>query len=437
MMDRTDRKQARRWATRHGVPGILILLLVIGLAGCYEPTPTPTATPVPPTLTPSPPPPPAPVTAPAGPDITVQVGQKIAIRASATGADGYRWELQGDAEISTTGPGDTTLYTAPWDVPDGGTIALLLVTAYNEYGESPQSSLVINIAPNPIPSPLPTITITSPLTEAVCPLNEECRFDVTGISSGVASNLDLQVIVFVRDGDWWFPHKWVTFETGDTWRRKTQIGSRPCWPAGYPFEIVAMVLTQTVAAEFPADSHSLPENYVAQSNRVTLMTTYKPLPIDLSHASFSQDVGSGITLSTTEQISLAIDYDLGTGDWVQVAVPVKNPDMSCMKELGFSMGFSLKGTGMANSFEVKLEDTDSSNYGWLSRPRGSVTTDWETIKLSLDHFEFWWDGDGQDMDMNWQEVMNILFAVSVKPGDEGGAGHVEISNMVLAPPAAP
>lgn len=71
-------------------------------------------------------------------------GNKIAVSAGATGADGYRWELQGDGEISAT-EGDTILYTAPEQAVEGGTMALLTVAAYNDYGASPQTSLVINV----------------------------------------------------------------------------------------------------------------------------------------------------------------------------------------------------------------------------------------------------------------------------------------------------
>jgi len=131
---------------------VLVLLLAISLANCkstptptLEPTPTqpPTATPEPPTPTPLPPPE-APVTDPAGPEITVPAGKKIAIYASAAGADKYRWGLHGDGEISAT-EGNTILYTAPEQAVEGGAMALLTVTAYNDQGESPQTSLVINV----------------------------------------------------------------------------------------------------------------------------------------------------------------------------------------------------------------------------------------------------------------------------------------------------
>jgi len=151
----------KRLTTLRLIPGILVLviLLAISLAGCQPaPTPSPTATPeeptpiristATPTSTPTPtqtplPPPEAPVTDPAG-SITVPAGKKIAVRASATGADGYKWGLQGDGEISAT-EGDTILYTAPEQAVEGGTMALLTVTAYNDQGESPQTSLTIEV----------------------------------------------------------------------------------------------------------------------------------------------------------------------------------------------------------------------------------------------------------------------------------------------------
>jgi len=394
----------------------------------------PTATPtLEPTATPEPPPPPpeAPVTDLAD-GTEVSAGRMIAVSASATGADGYRWELQGDGEISAT-EGDAILYTAPEQVEAGGAMALLIVTAYNDGGESPQASLVINVIPPP-----PAIEITSPLTETVCPLDDECRFDVEGTSSAVASDPNLQAIVWVRDGDLYYPQKWVDFESDGTWQGHAQIGDRPCWPAGHEFGIVAMALTYDQVDGIAIDFQPLPQEYVARSDPVALVTTYDPVPIDLSPASSSYDEAQAnvIALTTPEQSRLAFEYDLGSGGWVLVTVPMYNLDMSCMKEVGFSIAFSLEGTGAANSLEVRLEDTDFTNYGWR-RPRGSVTTDLETIEVPLDHLEFWWDRDGQDTDMNWQEVMNILFAVSQHPGDEGGAGHVEISDVRLIPPATP
>ncbi len=153
---------------------IPILLLAIGLAGCRatptpEPTatptlmatatpkptptppptatptsePTPTDTPIPiPTPSPTLSPPEAPMTEPGG-EITVEPGKKVAVRASAAGANQYQWTLQGDGRISDT-QGDAILYTAP---EQGDTIAILTVTAHNDGGASPPTSLVINVLP--------------------------------------------------------------------------------------------------------------------------------------------------------------------------------------------------------------------------------------------------------------------------------------------------
>ena len=83
---------------------------------------------------------------PAG-ETTVEAGKKITIRASAAGADGYYWELQGDGDIPET-TADAILYTAP---EEGDTVAILTVTAYNDQGVSPPTSLTINIEARAIP----------------------------------------------------------------------------------------------------------------------------------------------------------------------------------------------------------------------------------------------------------------------------------------------
>ncbi len=152
-MNTSTQKLRTESATQRWLPrvSVLVLLLAIGLADCgpsptstatptLEPTPTqpPTATPEP---TPAPSPPPRPVMDPAG-ETAVEAGKKMAIRASAAGADWYEWELQGDGQISaSTGP--AILYTAP---EEGGGMAVLTVTAHNNQGASPQTSLVIAVS---------------------------------------------------------------------------------------------------------------------------------------------------------------------------------------------------------------------------------------------------------------------------------------------------
>jgi len=109
---------ARRW-----ILCVLVLILGVGLTGCKSP-------------------PPAPETTPAGPEITVRSGETIGIRASAKGADGYEWTLGGVGKISGT-EGPAILYTAPGEAG----MAMLSVTARNDRGASPATSLMINVAP--------------------------------------------------------------------------------------------------------------------------------------------------------------------------------------------------------------------------------------------------------------------------------------------------
>jgi hypothetical protein len=140
-------------ATPRQIPLVLtlVLLLAICLAGCASPPPSPTATPTPePTETPTPtpiPPPSQPETDPSGPEVQVDPGEVVAIGASAEGAVEYEWTLQGEGEIEDpTAP--TILYTAPDEV---GAMAVVTVTAYNDGGASPQTSLTIIVAVPSVP----------------------------------------------------------------------------------------------------------------------------------------------------------------------------------------------------------------------------------------------------------------------------------------------
>ena len=77
-----------------------------------------------------------------GTAITVDPGQSVSIRANAPRATGYKWDLVGDGKISTTSRAPAAIYTAP---DKGGGLAILSVTAYNEQGDSPITTVTINI----------------------------------------------------------------------------------------------------------------------------------------------------------------------------------------------------------------------------------------------------------------------------------------------------
>jgi len=124
-----------------------IILFTLGLGSCSTPTPPPTLpvadTPTIVVSTPEPTKPPPPenlVLDPAGPEVKLDAGQKLAVKANANGATQYEWTLQGDGELSaTTGP--AVLYTAPKE----STMAIITVTASNDQGAAPAMSITVNV----------------------------------------------------------------------------------------------------------------------------------------------------------------------------------------------------------------------------------------------------------------------------------------------------
>jgi hypothetical protein len=399
---------------------VVLAVFALVLSGCqFEATPTVT---------------------PRSPDVVLVVnpfvtdvaaGHTVALAAEVSGSDlRFRWSASRGKLSAFDTP--AVIYTAP-DSEGVDTVTVEVSSASGVTIKHVSFNVFVETALPP--SSTPSITITSPTEKAVCPLNEECRFDVEGISSDVVSDPDLQAIVWVKDG-LWFPHKWVTFESDGAWRRTTQIGHTSCWEVGYPFGIVAMVMPWEEAEAIPTDFQSLPQEYVALSDYVALETTYDAVSLDLSRAKSSSHLESGASIEMSRTTtSLTITYDLGVRGWAQATVPV-DLDMSCMRELGFSIAFSLEGAEAANTIEVNLEDSSFTKYGW-SRGRMSATDGVEQIEVPLGHLGYVGDPGAQDKNMNWSEVVNIFFAVSEQDGDDGGAGRVEISNVRFVLPTVP
>ncbi len=125
---------------------VLTFLLIIGLTGCggTPPVTSPSSNGLPvtePAIVIPDSPPEQPIMTPGGTEVEVESGQKLAITADASGAKRYEWTLQGDGELSaTTGP--AVLYTAP----ETDTIAIITVTAYNDQGASPSTSVTIKVS---------------------------------------------------------------------------------------------------------------------------------------------------------------------------------------------------------------------------------------------------------------------------------------------------
>ena len=90
--------------------------------------------------------------------------------------------------------------------------------------------------------------------------------------------------------------------------------------------------------------------------------------------------------------------------------------------------FSYQGSGNANTLELKLVDDDNTNFGrnWLK----STNSGWREIEVPFNEFEYWWYGNDSYLDCS---KIDIWFAISMKEGDEGGSGTVEIKGLEFLP----
>lgn len=140
------------------------------------------------------------------------------------------------------------------------------------------------------------------------------------------------------------------------------------------------------------------------------------------------DIGVVVKLnsvSVKNSNALEIDYNLAKGNWCAIK-KVINKNFSRFNVLRIE-SFS---SGNKNSLEIKLEDEDGTNYGYLV----DIKTNSEEIKvieIPLKEFEYWWGGDDK---LNLKKIKNIHFAVSKRQEkkDEGGKGRIVIDNIELA-----
>jgi hypothetical protein len=117
--------------------------------------------------------------------------------------------------------------------------------------------------------------------------------------------------------------------------------------------------------------------------------------------------------------ALSIEYAFNNGSWVSVAkqVPV---DLS--KYTG--VRFSYMGDGGRNTFEVKFEDADGSNFGFLVESKSNPKA-WTDIDIPFASLKYWWGGD-QTLNLN---KLKMHFAVSRRDDDEGGEGKLIVGTV--------
>lgn len=166
----------------------------------------------------------------------------------------------------------------------------------------------------------------------------------------------------------------------------------------------------------------------------TSTATPAPTPIavstDPARWTTMTDAGSTIALASgpgrTDK-ALQVTYSLGENGWVvlsQLASSYNQGDLSQMTGLTFYY----RGSGNANTLEIKFEDTDGTNVGRLLQGQ-SAAADWTRIEARFTALTHLWG----EANMDWGQVKYITFAISKKPGDAGGAGTVEIADIRVIP----
>lgn len=137
------------------------------------------------------------------------------------------------------------------------------------------------------------------------------------------------------------------------------------------------------------------------------------------------DNGSKVTLSSVEgKAGKAIQaaYEFGTGGWVAFN-KVVNSNMADAK----TIKLYVKGSGALNSLEIKLEDGDGTNFGFLFPIKSNVES-WSTVEIPVSQLKYWWGGNPE---LDWAKIVRFHFAISKKDGDEGGNGKVVFDQIEL------
>ena len=206
-------------------------------------------------------------------------------------------------------------------------------------------------------------------------------------------------------------------------------------PTPTPEPTATATPSPTVAPTDTPTPTSAPTNTATPTWTPTNTATPTPTPIAVSTDpalwTTLADTGSTIALATVPgrtDTALQITYDLGEGAWVHVYQLASSYNMGDLSKMaGFT--FYYRGSGNANTLEIKFEDPDGTNFGQL-RQGQSVAADWTRIEVRFTELTYLWSGDDS---MDWERVKSISFAVSKKEGDMGGGGTVELADIALIP----
>ncbi|MFH1369460.1 MAG: CIA30 family protein [Elusimicrobiota bacterium] len=120
--------------------------------------------------------------------------------------------------------------------------------------------------------------------------------------------------------------------------------------------------------------------------------------------------------------AVKVSYDMMDGGWVAIKKNI-NKDLSKIRKIRFAV----MGEGSENSFEIRFEDINQVNQGYLLKVKSNVGA-WKIVEVPMSAFEYWW---GPKSDFDWKRVKDLNFAVSKKENDQGGSGKVYIDQVEI------
>jgi hypothetical protein len=229
--------------------------------------------------------------------VTVEAGKKIAVQAAAQGATRFEWKLQGDGELSaTTEP--AIIYTAP---PEGDTIAILTVTAYNDQGASPATVLKVTVPPVAAESTVPLSSLAIPAGWMSGGSDPGSYMKMEASAQGCHTGSDCIRVTYQVGGGWggviWWPPACGESGTAEAWQ---QVNAGTCginipW-AGNLGSVDRLTFWTKgekggEVIEFKIGSVDMPPSPGRSLGKITLTSDWVQQTIDLSGMDLKNAIG--------------------------------------------------------------------------------------------------------------------------------------------------
>jgi hypothetical protein len=141
--------------------------------------------------------------------------------------------------------------------------------------------------------------------------------------------------------------------------------------------------------------------------------------------------GVALELSSVPGVAgnaLRMDFDFGgRGGYAAARRPIE----LALPE-NYEISFSLRGRGGSNTMEIKFADASGENVWWIRRPDFTPPQDWTRLSFKKRHVRFAW-GPLSQREGGSPELTRAAYLEFVVAAAEGGAGHLEIDELVLTP----